>query len=281
MLKRFHDWFELGNIEYEQKIARAVHASGVRSPVVGEIIQVDNHNALIYERLPGESMQELVLRKPWKVFAYARVLAQLHAQMHGCAFDASVPAQRGRLENKINHADALPASLKAHLLSAMGQLPEGDRVCHGDLHPANVLISDADATVIDWIDAVTRQPSGRCGAYISDPDGSGGKRRDVKSLSESLCQNISHTCIRKQYFRLRPGGEDEYRYWLPIVAGARLSENIPEMETWLVKQAAQAQTISWLISFTLLRTVWITFESLFHLVDAEFPSVPEGLTGKS
>lgn len=240
VLKRFHDWFELGNIEYEQKIARAVHASGVRSPVVGEIIQVDNHNALIYERLPGESMQELVLRKPWKVFAYARVLAQLHAQMHGCAFDASVPAQRGRLENKINHADALPASLKAHLLSAMGRLPEGDRVCHGDLHPANVLISDADATVIDWIDAARGNPLAdvaRTSVILMGAAESG----ETSNPFLKVFVKTFHTAYRKQYFRLRPGQEDEYRYWLPIVASARLSENIPELEAWLVKQAAQAQ----------------------------------------
>ncbi|MBU4225095.1 MAG: hypothetical protein KKC71_04660 [Chloroflexi bacterium] len=32
------------------------------------------------------------------------------------------------------------------------------------------------------------------------------------------------------------GGQDKRRFWLPIVAAARLSENIPEMEGWLVKQ---------------------------------------------
>jgi hypothetical protein len=41
----------------------------------------------------------------------------------------------------------------------------------------------------------------------------------------------------KYYFNLRPGGENEYRHWLPIVAAARLSENIPELETWLIRKA--------------------------------------------
>ena len=240
VLKRFHDWFELGNIEYEQKIARAVLASGVKSPVVGEIIQVDGHNALIYERIPGESMQELILRKPWKVFAYARVLAQLHAQMHGCAFDASVPVQRSRLKNKIDHADALPASLKTHLLHAMSELPEGDRVCHGDLHPANVLISDADATVIDWIDASRGKPLADV-ARTSVILLGAAESEEISNPFLKAFVKIFHATYRKQYFRLRPGGEDEYRHWLPMVAGARLSENIPELETWLVKQAAFSQ----------------------------------------
>lgn len=50
---------------------------------------------------------------------------------------------------------------------------------------------------------------------------------------------VFHSAYLKHYFRLRPGGLDEYRRWLPIVAGARLNENIPEVEAWLVKQAGR------------------------------------------
>ena len=240
VLKRFHDWFELGNIEYEQKIARAVHASGVKSPVAGEILQIDGHNALIYERVAGKSMQELVLRKPWKLFAYARVLAQLHAQMHGCTFDASVPAQRSRLKNKIDHADTLPASLKTHLLQAMNKLPEGERVCHGDLHPANVLISDKEAMVIDWIDASRGNPLADV-ARTSVILLGAAESKEISNPLLKVFVKTFHSMYLKEYFHLRPGGEDEYRHWLPIVAGARLSENIPELKLWLVKQAALSQ----------------------------------------
>ena len=36
--KLFYDWFRLENIEYEMRIARTVHASGLPVPAVGEII---------------------------------------------------------------------------------------------------------------------------------------------------------------------------------------------------------------------------------------------------
>jgi hypothetical protein len=48
---------------------------------------------------------------------------------------------------------------------------------------------------------------------------------------------LFHADYLRHYFRLRPGGQDEYQRWLPVVAAARLSENIPELETWLVRQA--------------------------------------------
>src|SRR5215510_2627003 len=84
ILKLFHNWFPLENVQYELRIARAVHASGVKSPAIGEMIQVEGRNGLIYERAAGESMLAMFRRKWWMVFGYARIFAKLHAQMHEC-----------------------------------------------------------------------------------------------------------------------------------------------------------------------------------------------------
>ena len=238
VLKLFHNWFELENIEYELKIARAVHASGVKTPAVCELVQVDGRNGLIYERVDGRSMLEMFQQKPWKVFQYGRMLAELHAQMHECVFDANVPPQRKKLQYKIQHADALPAQLKPKLLDALASLPEGDRVCHGDFHPANVLITGNDATVIDWIDASRGNPLAdvaRTSIIVAGAVASS----QISNPVLKVFLRVFHSAYLKHYFRLRPGGKNEYIRWLPIVAAARLMEEMPELEKWLVEQASQ------------------------------------------
>jgi hypothetical protein len=45
---------------------------------------------------------------------------------------------------------------------------------------------------------------------------------------------LLHAAYLRRYFRLRPGGQVEHRRWLPVVAAARLSEDIPELRAWLV-----------------------------------------------
>ena len=50
---------------------------------------------------------------------------------------------------------------------------------------------------------------------------------------------LFHAIYPRRYFQLRPGGEAEYRRWPLVVAAARLSENIPELERWLVKRAGK------------------------------------------
>ncbi len=236
VLKLFKNWFDLENIEYELRIARAVHDSGVQTPAVLELIQINRRHGLIYERARGISMLGLFRRKPWKLFTYARLLAGLQAQMHERIFDADVPTQRQRLQYEINQADILPASLKNSLLKVMDSLPEDDRLCHGDFHPDNIMISGNDAIVIDWIDASRGNPLADVARTSIILRGAVNSKQ-IPNLLAKLFVSIFHGTYLREYFRLRPGGKDEYQRWLPIVAGARLNEEIPELEEWLVMQA--------------------------------------------
>ena len=128
VLKLFHNWFDLEGIKYEAQITRAIHTSGLPVPAAGDIIRVNERNGLIYERVDGHSMMEALKRKPWQIFYYARHLAALHAQMHTSVCEIALPSQRQRLEDKIRHADVLPAGTQAAVLSALNALPDGDRL---------------------------------------------------------------------------------------------------------------------------------------------------------
>jgi len=238
ILKLFHNWFSVEDIEYELRIARAVHASGVKTPAAREMVQVDGRNGLIYERAEGTSMLRIFQRKPWKVFSFARTLAHLHVEMHNSRFDADVPDQRGRLQRKINRAEALPTQLKTALLNSLHPLPDGDRVCHGDFHPDNVLLSGKDTIIIDWIDATRGNPLADVARTSIILLGAVASSNVANPLPKIFVQTFHSTYLR-EYFRLRPHGQDEYQRWLPIVAGARLTEGIHEQEKWLVEQAGK------------------------------------------
>jgi len=239
VLKLFHNWFSLEDIQYELRIARAVHASGVKSPAVNEQVQVEGRNGLVYERVDGITMLEMFQQKPWRVIEFGKTLAELHAQMHDCVCDADVPAQRRKLQRKIRDANALPVYLKPKLLDVLESLPDGDRVCHGDFHPANVLVDGDDATVIDWIDAARGNPLADVARTSIITLGAAASTQIPNAMLKVFVR-VFHSAYLKHYFRLNPGGEDEYRRWLPIVAGARLNENIPEVEAWLVREAGKA-----------------------------------------
>ena len=73
---------------------------------------------------------------------------------------------------------------------------------------------------------------------MAAPQRSTPRRKDRSSNSSTEAAiRIFHAVYVHRYFRLRPGGKDEYRRWLPIVAAARLSEKIPELQPWLIARA--------------------------------------------
>lgn len=239
VLKLFYDWFELEDIEREARISRAIYASGLPVPAVGEIIRVNNRNGLVYQRVEGISMEELLSQKPWKAPYAARRMAELHVEMHGSTIEVEIPSQRKKLMNKILHAETLTSRLRSKTLFALDTMPDGNRLCHGDFHPGNILVTAKGEIIIDWIDSSRGNPLADLarttiilfGAAYCQTQG---------SLLKAFLGNFQNAYIAayiRHYFRLSPGGKDEYNRWLPIVAAARLNENIPELEQWLIAQA--------------------------------------------
>jgi uncharacterized protein (TIGR02172 family) len=235
VLKLYFDWFELEAIQYEQRIAQAVYASGLSVPAVGALIQANGRNGLIYQRVEGVEMWAIIGRRPWLVFRYARKLAELHFETHGTTLPVDLPGQYQRLKDKINGAEVLPNDLRSKTLAALETMPAGDRLCHGDFHPGNILVTGPKATIIDWIDATLGNPLAdlaRTTILLK-----GGVARQVQNPWHKIAIRALHTRYIRHYFSLRPGGEREYNRWLPIVAAAQLSENISELEEWLLEQA--------------------------------------------
>ncbi|HLF73012.1 MAG TPA: aminoglycoside phosphotransferase family protein [Anaerolineales bacterium] len=105
------------------------------------------------------------------------------------------------------------------VLDSLEPLPDGDRLCHGDFHPANIILTGRGPVIIDWMDATRGHPLA-----------------DVAGLPESLPARLMVRSFRgiirreylRRYFRDQPTERKLLQAWLPILAAARLSEVIPE-----------------------------------------------------
>jgi len=60
----------------------------------------------------------------------------------------------------------------------------------------------------------------------------------VKGALPKAWIRLFHHAYISRYFQIYPGGRDEYLRWLPVVAAARLSEDIIELQPWLIAQVA-------------------------------------------
>ena len=250
VLKLFYDWVSLESIESEAQISRAIHESGLPVPEVGEMIRVNNRHGLIYQRIIGTSMFKMAQRKPWNLIRYLRRSAELHVQIHSHSISAGLPSQRQILERNIRQAVGLPERLRARALAALDAMPDGDRLCHGDFWGGNILMTPHGDVIIDWNRASYGNPladlartTNAAMAFLKTNQ----IRRAFLSYGRSKLSQAKNSLLRtmvrvtypvyaRRYFQLCPGGEEEYRRWLPIIAAARLVDEIPELDGMLIAQ---------------------------------------------
>lgn len=91
-------------------------------------------------------------------------------------------------------------------------MPKGDRLCHGDFHPINVLGQTSQPLVIDWPDACRGDPSADvCRSYL---------------LLKLHAAEIAEPYL-DAYCRITNISRVTIVGWLPYVAAARLAEDVP------------------------------------------------------
>lgn len=73
-----------------------------------------------------------------------------------------LPSWHDRARWQIEHATVLPNRFRAAALATLETLPQHEAtICHGDLHPDNILMTAADpdrAVIIDWTNATLGNP---------------------------------------------------------------------------------------------------------------------------
>jgi len=224
------DWVERLN-----RVESALHQAGLPVPAVGELIEIEGDLGQVYERIEGRTIAEAILGSPEvdpdTVRRLAHLFAETHARIHDCS---DIPAElptRQLLGDLIRDLEILPPDLKGGVLKALGELPDNGRLCHGDFHPYNVLISPRGPVVIDWNNAHVNNPLedvARSRLLLIE---AGTFEPAIRSVLEPFSQ-----AYLERYFQIHPADQDELDAWMPVVTAVRLIEGIYDNQDWLLEQ---------------------------------------------
>jgi hypothetical protein len=196
----------------EAAIHAAVEAMALPVPAVRGVLEVGRRWGIVFDRVNERSFAERMREDPSVIPECLQILAQLHARIH------SQPArQLGSLKSKlatnIAGTGLLDEPLKQILLGRLADKPDGDRLCHGDFHPVNVLGQNSLPMVIDWPDACCGDPAADvCRSYLLLKLHAG----DIAEPYLDAYCNVTNM--------LRASILD----WLPYIAAARLAEDVPD-----------------------------------------------------
>jgi len=229
VLKLFYEWIQYSEVEMEYKISDKIQKTSLPVPAVYKIERVNGRYGIVYEKIKGESMMYKMFSNIDNISEYIKIFAYLHSDIHRYKIK-EIPSQIDYLRICIETSDVLTNSERDNLLSKLKKMPIKNYLCHGDYHPDNIIITENNPVIIDWLTATS-------GDHVADI------ARTILLISisnpidneESLgIDEDSRKLLCKEYlnaYKERAQFEDESLYqWIPFVAGARLNENIPQNE---------------------------------------------------
>lgn len=229
---------------FDGHLAEAAALAGLAgrhvAPELVDVVTRDGRPGLVLERVAGADMLDVLRRRPWLVRSLARVLAQTHLVVHEVAAPADLPDVRQVLAARITGA-TLSRELRGFALRLLDGLPSGDRLCHGDYHPGNVMVAGEQVSVIDWPNAARGVPESDHARAIlllqwADPlPANGLVSRGLVAAGRSM--------LTRGYALTYADGADrplrDLEPWLVVHVAARLSEGVPEERArlldWLVR----------------------------------------------
>jgi len=238
VLKLFHAWAAPAWVEHERGVTAAAHAAGLPAPAVFGPEVVGDRHGFVLERVEGPSQLQALQARPWRVVAVGRQLAEVHAALHARTVPGLRPL-REKLREDITRAE-LPGPLEARAQAALARMPDGDAVCHGDLHPDNVVLTGRGPVVLDWSEAAAGHPladvarSSLMLRIAGHPQG---------SLGPLLLagRRLLHAAYLRRYLALTGGRREALAPFLLPVAAARASHRIederPALLAWIARLA--------------------------------------------
>jgi aminoglycoside phosphotransferase (APT) family kinase protein len=219
--------------ELEAAAINTVRVAGGPAPEARGIVNENGRTGLIMERVDGPDMLTLLGKKPWFMFSAGRILGETHAALNEVAAPPELPLQKERFRRHIEAVAAHApehATLAEFVLRELDAAPQGDRICHGDYHPGNVLVTPRGPRVIDWPNATSGDPHADVARMLlvfdiaSVPPGAPTIVRRMEKLARRY--------IRSQYIaayrRKRPLDDAVLARWRVPVAGERLSDGIDD-----------------------------------------------------
>ena len=217
IVKIFNDYLPKTESLYEANKQRNAYSYGLNVPKVLDVTEVDGNKAIIMEYIKGRTIGDLLYENIEQAeYFLMNVSIDIQQNIHLVVEDSLEPMNE-KLRRQIELTTVLKDRHKSLLMQKLDSMTFEDRLCHGDFHLFNLIISDnGTVSIIDWVDS-----------------SAGDVRADIYRTYLLYFQFSVE--LAEMYLRLyleKSGlSKEEVFQWAPIIAGARLSENVSSEES--------------------------------------------------
>lgn len=241
--KIFHAGVSEEMIDREYRAATLAAECGIAVARPIARVDADDGRAILYPEVSGPTLLNHMQKGLLRARSAMRRMVKLHRHIHDCHVTELRPLKQV-LGTDIAYGPADP-QVKEAAYAVLDRLPDGDRLLHGDFHPANILVPPDGLTAIDWSKAAQ-------GAATPDMLRTEMLLRFGQGPEDPLT-NIARDWAARHYVRSYAGlaGNEltHVREWRAVVALSWLRARSPvrqkAFDTYLKKSLAAAGMIEW------------------------------------
>lgn len=208
-LKVFGDEYSVSHVLSEAlNQARAAEA-GLDVPKVLEVTTIDGRWVIASKFIRGKTLAQLMSERPEMNEVYLKALVRLQIKVNEkqCS---ECENMKDRFNKLICRAD-LQATERFVFHRQLDELPMGNQLCHGDLNPSNIIITETGLPfILDWSCAMKGNPLADAAASFL-------------SIYLAYGENMADSYLR--FFCEMQGIEhDDVLCWIPLVAATKLTD---------------------------------------------------------
>lgn len=216
------------SLDAEIAAQRAASKAGVPAPAVFDERTVDRRRGIVMERVRGLDGLTAIDRKPWRVWTVGRMVGALHRELSRVAAPVGLPSLKETAEERVSNSSHVPDVARPRLLRLLERLPSGDRICHMDFHPGNVIEGETGPMIIDFANAMSGDPVADHAKSLILFNG-GEAPPDTTRWAQTLIRfgrGLAARAYRSGYGPLTGEEQERLLLWQPIIIAVRLDEAI-------------------------------------------------------
>ncbi len=205
-IKVFNTEYSKADVLNEALNQARIEETGLNIPKILEVTMVDGKWAIVSDYIEGNTLSQLMAEDPERIDEYLELLVDVQMNIHSkkCPLLTKL---KDKMHRKIS-STTIDATTRYELHTRLEGMPKHNKVCHGDLWPSNIIITeDGTPYVIDWAHATQ-----------------GNASEDVARTYLLFCLNGNNEVAEKYLDLFCKKSDTAKQYvqkWMPIVAASQ------------------------------------------------------------
>lgn len=220
VIKLFDEIYPKSDILNEALNQARIEETSLNIPEVVEVTKINGKWAIVSKFIEGKTLERLMKENPDRYEEYLNLFVDIQISV----FSQKAPLLnklKDKMYRKISQTN-LDATTRYDLHTRLEGLPRHNKVCHGDFHPSNIIISKDDIPyILDW----SHVTQGNASADAAQTYLSFWLDEEIQMAKDYLKLFCQKTDTARQYVQK----------WIPLVAACQSVKGKPEERELLLR----------------------------------------------